>query len=376
MYPVESSLDRFNKNSDLSFQLSEPGKRTTLIWPHQVGVISLHTSIWLAYWLFFFYFNVIRAGLPIDLYLYFSAFSYIIEPIIFYLYFTYLVPRVLEKKKTTTFILISLGIVALVPIVAIQYVYFLQNTLSDLPRELQYRQVNYFLHHIGVSFNLLVFICLASGARFAVDWFKNQRLRSMLEQQNQLSKEALLRSQINPHFLFNTLNSIYTLSYKNDQNAPAAILKLSELMRYMLQEASGEKVSLKKEIEYIRNYIELQKLRLQDPLKVNFMIDGQYEDKLITPMLLIPFVENAFKHGISLQRPEKIDFYLKIEQNVLSFRTENAIVNPQLVRESIDSRGIGYQNVFQRLSLLYPDRHQIQIDQKKNKYLVNLTIKL
>ena len=237
-------------------------------------------------------------------------------------------------------------------------------------------QMPYLNQHLSVGVHVFVFILLAIGARFAFDWFKNQRLKADLEKQNLMSEMAMLKAQVNPHFLFNTLNNIYTLSYKQDKNAPEAILKLSELMRYMLYEASGEKVSLDQEIKYICNYIELQRLRLKDPLDVNFIIKGNHHGKVIPPMLLIPFVENTFKHGISLQHPSAIQIDLEVRDDTLYFSTVNNIVNPQLVKNGENDRGIGFKNVQRRLTLLYPNNHILKINKTIDQYFVNLIINL
>lgn len=335
--------------------------------------IFIHISLWALYKFLIYYLHVIKGGVPGQLFWAFTGFETLIEPLIFYSYYYYLIPRYLENKKILTFLILSLLVLGIVPLPAIQYNHWVQSVVLEIPAGLASKTP---YPHLEISLNLFVFMTLAIGARFTVDWFRNQRLKTSLEKQNLLSEMALLKSQVNPHFLFNTLNNIYTLSYKQDKNAPEAILKLSELMRYMLYEASDDIVSLEQEIRYICNYIELQRLRLKDPFNVNFMIRGSYQDKIIPPMLLIPFVENAFKHGISLQHPCAIDIELEVRENVLYFNTINNIVNPQRVRNEENDRGIGYKNVQRRLELLYPDRHLLKIHKTIDQYFVNLIIKL
>jgi two-component system, LytTR family, sensor kinase len=337
--------------------------------------LAIHFAIWLAYKLFLYFFNVSAGGMSATHYWFFTTFSTFIEPSIFYSYYLFFIPQWLEKNKIGHFLLVSGILIAFLPIPAVYYVRYLRESLPDLPEALRY-QIPYITHHLSISFNLVVFICLASGARFAVDWFENQQLKNELEKQNRLSEAALLRSQINPHFLFNTLNNIYSLAYKQDQNTPAAILKLSELMRYMLHEAGEEKVSLAKEVGYIHNYIELQKLRIKNPLQVNFEIQGDYRAQVITPMLLIPFVENAFKHGVSAYNPSEIKFSLQIDSQILKFTAENAIINLQLVNNGTTEKGIGLQNLQKRLKLLYPEKHAIEINRSQEKYFVSLTLNL
>jgi hypothetical protein len=344
-------------------------------WAVSPLLIIIHLAVWLAYKLFLYVLNVGGGAISGIHYGLFTVFSTLIEPTIFYSYYLYLIPRWLEKNKIWQFLAVSAVFIAFLPVPAVYYVRYLRDNLPDLPEVLQYH-IPYFTHHLSISFNLMVFICLASGARFAVDWFENQQLKAELEKQNRLSEAALLRSQINPHFLFNTLNNIYSLAYKQDSHTPAAILKLSELMRYMLYEAGEEKISLAKEVGYIHNYIELQKLRIKNPLQVNFEIQGDYRAQVITPMLLIPFVENAFKHGVSAHNPSEIKFSLHIERDFLEFTAENAIVNPQLVNHDSTEKGIGLQNLQKRLDLLYPDKHVIEINRSQHKYFVSLTLKL
>lgn len=339
------------------------------------GNILIHLSIWLAYKYFLWYLNVIRNGIPGDIYLAFTGFSHLIEPMIFYLYYFFLIPSYLERKKILLFAAISSLIILLIPALSIAYMHLIRGAFDTLPPDFN-REINFFSHYLGISFNLVIFIILASGIRFGADWFHYQRLKTDLEKQNLLSEAALLRSQINPHFLFNTLNNIYSMSYKNNQKAPDAILKLSELMRYMIYDANAEKVPLEKEIAYIKNYIDLQKLRLNDPFQVDFKITGDFQEREITPMLMIPFVENAFKHGVVLHNPAKIFFSLQLKNNYLYFKSVNDIVKPKFYDESSIEKGIGFRNVLKRLSLLYPEKHEIVIQKKNDKFIVELSIHL
>jgi hypothetical protein len=337
--------------------------------------VLLHITVWTVYKSFLYYINVVRGGIPDTVFWAFTAFSTLIEPVIFYTYYFYLIPRILEEKRIAIFLLVSIAIISFVPIPAIYYVNYLREVMPGLPDELRY-PIPYFSHHLGIGFNLLLFICLASGARFGVDWFKNQHLKLQLEKQNQLSEMALLRSQINPHFLFNTLNNIYSLSYKQDANAPQAILKLSELMRYMLYEAGEDTVPLSKEIQFIQNYVALQRLRLKNPGIVQLEIIGNHHSLRIAPMLMIPFIENAFKHGVSPQNPALITFRLTITQNAIELYTQNKITHPQTIKQNTEESGIGLKNVQRRLLLLYPNQHQISIQKDSENYAVMLHITL
>ncbi|RYY06870.1 MAG: histidine kinase, partial [Sphingobacteriaceae bacterium] len=188
-----------------------------------------------------------------------------------------------------------------------------------------------------------------------------------------------LKSQINPHFLFNALNTLYaTALQENADRTGEGIQKLGDMMRFMLDENMQDKILLERDIEYLKNYIALQKLRIQNSAEI--MIDSYLEDYtgnlLIAPMLVIPFVENAFKHGISLQNPSHIKVTLRTDQNVLYFDVNNSI-HIRTENDPEKSRsGIGLENVKQRLGLLYPEKHDLVIHQNSREFFVHLTLQL
>ena len=189
-----------------------------------------------------------------------------------------------------------------------------------------------------------------------------------------------LRSQINPHFLFNALNTLYATSLQEHADRTGeGIQKLGDMMRFMLQENVQEKISLSREIDYLNNYIDLQKLRTQT--SPDILIQVEIEEQLvsayqITPMLLIPFVENAFKHGISLREPSHIKITLHIEDNKLLFDVYNSIHLKTGSDPEKDKSGIGLENVKQRLQLLYPGRHELIIRENSREFFIHLTTQL
>ena len=167
---------------------------------------------------------------------------------------------------------------------------------------------------------------LSSSVRITMEWFKNERQKKEMEAEKLSSELAFLKSQVNPHFLFNILNNICSLARKKSDETENAIIKLSQIMRYMLQDSKDEKVSLDKEVEYLQSYIELQRLRLPEAVKIDFSTEGRTGLCSIEPLLLIPFVENAFKHGVSYQdsseikirlvcRGQSISFFVSVGQN-------------------------------------------------------------
>jgi LytS/YehU family sensor histidine kinase len=208
--------------------------------------------------------------------------------------------------------------------------------------------------------------------RYTIDWVKTSQKQMELERQKQMSELALLRSQINPHFLFNTLNNIYSLVYQKSEKAPQVVLKLSEIMRYMLYESNTEKVLLSKEIEYLKGFIEIQKLRLKNEDAIKFEIKGNIENVFIAPMLLIPFVENAFKHG-DKGAENIINIKLSIENKTLVFEVINPVKNIEPIYKD-NAHGIGLQNIQRRLNLIYPSTHLLEI--KKQNDLFKVTLKI
>lgn len=203
--------------------------------------------------------------------------------------------------------------------------------------------------------------------------FQAQQLKNELTAQNQTSELALLRSQINPHFLFNTLNNIYSLVYQRAESAPEAVMKLSEIMRYMLYEATSEKVLLQNEINYLKSFIELQLLRIKNRDFVAFNVTGNVGSRTISPMLLIAFVENAFKHGVKRGINPGIIINLDVLDNSINFEVFNYCgKNDSLSKDA--TGGIGLANIKRRLELLHPNKFTFDIINGEGVYHVKLSI--
>jgi LytS/YehU family sensor histidine kinase len=218
----------------------------------------------------------------------------------------------------------------------------------------------------------LIISIYAMLIRFSIDWFDAQKFKDELIKERQASEIALLRSQVNPHFLFNTLNNIYSLVYNKSEEAPEAVMKLSSIMRYMLYDSNTDVVALNKEIEYLNSFIELQQLRIMQKDFVQIKVTGSMENRTIAPMLLIPFVENAFKHGEKNHSPGII-IHLNIKPDKLIFTVENNIkaINQTPPEES---GGFGLENIKRRLGLLYPDKHELTLNKSEDKFKIELTI--
>lgn len=216
------------------------------------------------------------------------------------------------------------------------------------------------------------------GLAFKVieDWFVHQQERSELVSERNTAELAFLKSQVNPHFLFNTLNNIYSLAYTKSDDAPGAILKLSELMRYMLYDSNEQnggtgRVPLSKEVDYLKNYVELEKLRVANA-NVLFSVEGNTDLFRIEPLLLVSFVENAFKHGDLTDPNQPLVLDLSVRNGRLRFDTLNKKMN----RQTDSAGGIGLTNVKRRLALLYPNQHTLHVTNDQDSYACSLELSL
>jgi len=194
-----------------------------------------------------------------------------------------------------------------------------------------------------------------------------------MEREKLRAELSALKQQINPHFLFNSLNSLYGMAFENDDEETAeGIAKLSTMMRYLLYETNAEEVSLKKEMDYLGNYIDLQKMRVSEEVDIQFKVQGNPSGHVIPPMLFQPFIENAFKYGISQLRPSQIKIDLIVEPNKLVFQTKNT--KHPVIQSQNKHKGIGIKNVKKRLDLLLKSRHQLEVIDGDNFFSVVLEI--
>ncbi|MBK8805311.1 MAG: histidine kinase [Bacteroidales bacterium] len=228
-------------------------------------------------------------------------------------------------------------------------------------------------HPRAMNMGMLLNIAISTSLGLMANYFREERRKKIVHNEKLKTELTFLKTQINPHFLFNVLNSIYSLSLKKSDKVPEIILKLSEMMRYMLYESEVNKVSLDKEIDYINNYISLQKLRVFENCTITFSVSDNTNGVTIAPMILIPFVENAFKHGISHTDDSPIDISLERKDSKLLFTVKNKL-HKNLHTDK--TGGIGIQNVKRRLELLYPDKHKLEIVELDNNFVVSLHLKL
>lgn len=233
----------------------------------------------------------------------------------------------------------------------------------------------FFLLNVG-SIALTALLTLAIKLLF--NWYQEEQVNKSLKQVNLQTELKFLKTQINPHFLFNSLNSLYALTLKKSDDAPKIVLKLSNILRYVLYEIRDEKVPLEQEIQYLRDYIELETIRVGKRIDIRFEILGETFNKNIEPMLFLTLVENSFKHGASQQIGDGGFVHLTLdlrERNTLTFIAANS-VSSAISTKSFQSEpgGIGLENMKKRLDIIYPGKHQLEITANPNQYVATLKI--
>lgn len=223
-------------------------------------------------------------------------------------------------------------------------------------------------------FSTLWYLGLMLALKLSMDWYEQQRIIQKILVEKLKAEVGFLRSQVNPHFLFNILNNLYALTLKKSDLAPDVVLKLSAMMEYMLYDSDDTKVLLEKEISYVQSYIELEKLRFGQQTDIDLQITGQLSDQEIAPLLILPLIENAMKHGISKQNGNAwLHGNLHVDESTVKLKVENS--KPVITYQS-EKGGIGLANLRKRLELLYPSRHKLGIEDRGNSYLVELEITL
>lgn len=225
-----------------------------------------------------------------------------------------------------------------------------------------------------ILFPVLYFNVFGFLFKTFIEWIKDRKIKAELEKDKVTSQLELLKSQINPHFLFNTLNNIDVLILDEPKRASDYLKKLSEILRFMLYETNTERVPLSKEIEYIKKYIELQKIRTLNDKFVELKIVGKMKDSFIAPMIFIHFVENAFKYATNKKIENAISIRLDISDNKMSFICKNHINSTDVTTQ--DNNGLGFNLIKQRLDLIYGMDYILNVNNKDNWYIVNLEIQL
>ncbi|WP_175454734.1 sensor histidine kinase [Lutibacter oricola] len=223
--------------------------------------------------------------------------------------------------------------------------------------------------------HFIIFIlsfAIGTSVKLVSEWYKSEKLKQQIENQKISAEISFLKTQLNPHFLFNSLNSIYSLANKKSDDTTEAIVTLSELMRYMIYETQKELVPLADEINYIKNYIDLQNLRLKDSSGVRVNIHGKIDHK-IEPLLLISFIENAFKYGTDYNGKTDIRICIEVVDSNLTLEVSNYV---SIHKRDDQNSGIGLKNVKNRLQLQYPNSHELKIEEEDKRFSVKLKLKL
>ncbi|MCF8236647.1 MAG: histidine kinase [Saprospiraceae bacterium] len=279
-----------------------------------------------------------------------------------------LIPRFLSDRKLLIYGAFLILIVLVLTPLMINLFYWKYQGYPDLQDQVIQHQAGYYLLNFLLTSTFTVFKIIS-------DWIKGERERRRIQTQNMQSELRFLKSQINPHFLFNTLNSLYALTIKKSDLAPEIVLRLADMMRYMLYECNEKWVPLSREVAYVENYLELEKLRHGQHADVHFTCEGDVQNRSIAPLMFIPFLENSFKHGLSRSLSTGyVHVSLKVTSEHVFFRIENNKPDSHPQPETRSFGGIGLTNVRKRLNMLYPDKHELLVVQDPLTFRVELTL--
>jgi len=318
----------------------------------------------------------------------------LINGLIFYINYLFLVPRFFFKKRKYRYYLSAITLITCFYFVSDFSMKILNDKESEIrntetfnrspsekikplpPRrgEFTYRMPFRGSHFMGYFSSALFLVFISLGLKVLERQSKIEKIQEELEREKLNSELAFLKNQISPHFFFNTLNNIYSLVSISPEESQNAILRLSKLMRYLLYESEQGNTMLSQEIDFINNYIDLMKLRTSDKVSLNIRLPENFDDRTIAPLLFVPFIENAFKHGISNREKSFIDISMEINGDSLIFRCSNSIHAGRDIETTGNKGGIGLENVKKRLGLLFPAKHNLKISKSQNQFDVHLEI--
>lgn len=284
----------------------------------------------------------------------------------FFIVYNVLIPKILFKKKILVFVIVAIGFIVTYTLV-VSLIFSLINEIFNTHFYTRFPDIMLY-----PFLNTLLMSIFGGLARLIINWIELQSKQQEMENRSIKAELEMLRSQINPHFLFNTLNNIHSFAESDNKLTAKAIVKLSDIMRYMLYESSAEKVLLSREIEYLHSYIELINMKFKEKDYVQFSVTGNDAGKMISPMLFVPFVENAWKHGKKKTAHPGIIINLAIEEGNLLFKIENQILEHTSAQK--DSGGLGLSNISRRLELLYQEKYELNISETNGKFIVKLII--
>ncbi len=295
--------------------------------------------------------------------------------IVVYINWFVLIPRFLYKNKLLPYFLI---LILILLIVAIGHRYFMLywGYPNFFPQWMQGQKIEplRFAKLIQAVLIIVSPVAFTTGFKLFMDWYRQRRETEVLIQEKTSAELKFLRSQTNPHFLFNTLNSIYGLALEKSEKTPSLILKLSDILSYTLYESNTNEVPLTKELKLIENIIALEKERYEKRVEIEYVVKGDIESVKIPPLILVPFIENAFKHGLKNEvKKGWIKVTINVSKEELFFTAQNSISKQE---EENNNGGLGLQNICRRLDLLYGKRKNLEINKTEDAFIVNLIIKL
>lgn len=343
--------------------------------------IITHVLIWVVFGIAIFFYHPLFSGIDIPWQ------AWVIQGITlgllivaFYVNASILVPRLLIKNRIIYYVVAVAGLVAAIAIVMawIDKELTPQPIFDHAPGGLRPPILNAKPHlHIQRATIIITALVLGIGTSITAiqKWQKDRQKREELEKDKVTSELSVLKAQINPHFFFNTLNNIYALTALDAELAGKAIHQLSRMMRYLLYDTQAGHTMLSQEIAFVKDYISLMQLRITDAVKLTINTPEQLRDMLLAPMILLPFIENAFKHGVRATQPCYVDMAITQRDKVLDMVVRNSVIKDNSVSLEVNS-GIGLVNTKRRLDLLYPGKYQLDIQELDADYNVHLVLDL
>nr|WP_295926366.1 sensor histidine kinase [uncultured Dyadobacter sp.] len=321
--------------------------------------VMLHLLAWGIYATVVFYGNYARTS-P-DVFFIHYGIALVAHAGSFYLNYAYLIPRILPRHSLVLFLVGNVMAMMLIAVSAL----VVEDALLHLGQFSRRISSGDFSPLLTRGSNYIIFALFGLVVRLSVDWYRKLSKEKEKENEYLKSELAVLKAQINPHFLFNSLNNLYALSLRQAPETPTVILRISEMMRYLLYETNAEMVPLEKEVSMIRTYVAMHEMRSKSEEGICFESSGQLQSVMIPPLLLLPLIENVFKHGSS-----PIVIAVRLNDQVLSVYTSNKLraAGPEI------SGGLGIANLRRRLALLYPGAHELSLQQVQDIFTADLAI--
>ena len=334
-------------------------------------ILVLHISFWVLY--FSYRVHDLNGYLGFERAAIYTAIPMTFNILASYVHYIFILPILFRNKNWQKYTLLL--IVLLVSILCFRILIENQVYAKLAPNEDYFKTLK-ISRIVSTLWDTLTFLIFTGMIKFVLDWFELENKRKQLENEKLNAELNYLKSQINPHFLFNTLHNLNSLVYTGAKNANEVIVKLSNIMRYMIYESGKERVILSSEIDYMNDYIHLESIRLNNSFKLDFKIDGPVDSVRIAPLVLITFLENAFKHGVSDQESDCwINVNLLVDSSqVLHYQVSNKKI--KINNSNKLKSGFGLDNVKKRLELSYPGNYNLTVTDTETVYTINLTLQL